>query len=163
MCPEVSAVAAPSSVVVAPDVPSVALDPSSTGGGGLASALGLGRGGGGITSGLSVAAGSAVVGAAALPAAAASSPSGRGGSSTGGASDQVRPPRFDEHVQLPLIKVAVLGAAGVGKTALVKVRQEETAARVLSLGNGPSIISWLPSSSSSSRGRGERLLRKCHA
>ena len=35
------------------------------------------------------------------------------------------PPRFDEDVQLPLIKVAVLGARGVGKTALVQVRRQE--------------------------------------
>ena len=31
------------------------------------------------------------------------------------------PPRFDEDVEMPLIKVVVLGASGVGKTALVKV------------------------------------------
>ena len=37
-------------------------------------------------------------------------------------SCQQNPPRFDEDVELPLIKVVVLGASGVGKTALVKVR-----------------------------------------
>ena len=36
-------------------------------------------------------------------------------------SCQQNPPRFDEDVELPLIKVVVLGASGVGKTALVKV------------------------------------------
>ena len=36
-------------------------------------------------------------------------------------SNLQNPPRFDEDVELPLIKVVVLGASGVGKTALVKV------------------------------------------
>ena len=35
------------------------------------------------------------------------------------------PPRFDEDVELPLIKVVVLGASGVGKTALVKVQTKK--------------------------------------
>ena len=34
--------------------------------------------------------------------------------------------RFDEDVNLPLIKVVVLGAPGVGKTSVVKVRQRHT-------------------------------------
>ena len=38
-------------------------------------------------------------------------------------SNLQNPPRFDEDVELPLIKVVVLGASGVGKTALVKVVQ----------------------------------------
>ena len=38
-------------------------------------------------------------------------------------SNPQNPPRFDEDVELPLIKVVVLGASGVGKTALVKVVQ----------------------------------------
>lgn len=49
--------------------------------------------------------------------------------------------RFDEDVNLPLIKVVVLGAPGVGKTSVVKVnacipnplRAEESARRVLFL------------------------------
>ncbi len=60
---------------------------------------------------LAVAAGSAVVGAATLPA--TSSPRRSRG---------CPPPRLDEAVEMPLIKVVVLGAPGVGKTALVKVR-----------------------------------------
>ena len=66
------------------------------------SALG---GSSGAGSGLALVA-SAAVGAASAPTAAA----------------QVLPPRYDEDVELPLIKVVVLGAPGVGKTALVKVR-----------------------------------------
>ena len=31
--------------------------------------------------------------------------------------------RFDEDVNLPLVKVVVLGAPGVGKTSVVKVRR----------------------------------------
>jgi hypothetical protein len=43
------------------------------------------------------------------------------------------PPRFDEDVQLPLIKVVVLGAQGVGKTALVKVRIFSVVLRICSV------------------------------
>ena len=63
---------------------------------------------GGASSGLALAASSAV-GAASAPT-----------HSTG----LQNPPRFDEDVQLPLIKVVVLGATGVGKTAVVQVRNE---------------------------------------
>ena len=66
---------------------------------------GAGPGGGS----LAAAASSAVIGA--VPA--TTTPRDRG----------LPPPRFDEDVQLPLIKVAVLGAAGVGKTSLIKVRK----------------------------------------
>lgn len=59
---------------------------------------------------LAVAAGSAVLGAATLPTTASPVQSGR------------PPKRFDEDVMLPLIKLVVLGAPGVGKTSLVKVR-----------------------------------------
>lgn len=33
------------------------------------------------------------------------------------------PPRFDEDVNISLVKVVVLGAPGVGKTSIVKVRE----------------------------------------
>jgi len=43
------------------------------------------------------------------------------GSTSGGSPAPGIRPRFDEDVQLPLIKVVVLGAPGVGKTSLVMV------------------------------------------
>ena len=53
--------------------------------------------------------------------------SGGGGSSIGG-SQQLNHghyrPRFDEDTELSLIKVVVLGARGVGKTSIVKVRSQ---------------------------------------
>ena len=49
--------------------------------------------------------------------------SGGPGSTCGGSPAGGARPRFDEDVNLPLIKVVVLGAPGVGKTSIVKVRQ----------------------------------------
>lgn len=43
------------------------------------------------------------------------------GSTCGGSPARGPRPRFDEDVELPLIKVVVLGAPGVGKTSLVMV------------------------------------------
>jgi hypothetical protein len=48
--------------------------------------------------------------------------SGGPGSASGGSPAGANRPRFDEDVNLPLIKVVVLGAPGVGKTSIVKVR-----------------------------------------
>ena len=99
--------------------PSIPSGPSGGGGGLMGGGGGGGIGGGltqaaAVTSGgsLAVAAGSALVGAATLPAATPREPG-------------FPPPRYDEDVKLPLIKVVVLGAPGVGKTALVKVRKNE--------------------------------------
>ena len=47
--------------------------------------------------------------------------SGGPGSTCGGSPAGAPRPRFDEDVNLPLIKVVVLGAPGVGKTSIVKV------------------------------------------
>ncbi len=44
------------------------------------------------------------------------------GSTCGGSPAGAPRPRFDEDVQMPLIKVVVLGAPGVGKTSLVTVK-----------------------------------------
>ena len=49
--------------------------------------------------------------------------SGGPGSTCGGSPAGAPRPRFDEDVNLPLIKVVVLGAPGVGKTSIVKVRR----------------------------------------
>ncbi len=125
MCPEVSVTVA---AAERPDPPAA----PSGGGGGLTSALGglaLGRPStssismAGVSGGsLVAAAGSAVV--SALPAAQASGAPPRHGSAAGSAAGAaICPRRPDEDVELPLIKVVVLGAAGVGKTALVKVRK----------------------------------------
>lgn len=48
------------------------------------------------------------------------------GSTCGGSPAGAPRPRFDEDVQLPLIKVVVLGAPGVGKTSLVTVKAKKT-------------------------------------
>lgn len=53
---------------------------------------------------------------AAFPSASGGSPVAGGGHSFSGGQQ-----RFDEDVNLPLIKVVVLGAPGVGKTSVVKV------------------------------------------
>lgn len=88
--------------------------PSSSSLGGLASALARPAGnpmaGGGGS--LALAANMAV-GAAAAPTNVSDKPPQQRG---------VPPPRYDEHVKFRLIKVVVLGAPGVGKTALVRVR-----------------------------------------
>ena len=83
--------------------------------------------GGGLSgiggSSLAAVAGSAAV--SAIPAAQASGARASPGGGPGGPGTGFggAPRRFDEDVELPLIKVVVLGAAGVGKTALVKVRK----------------------------------------
>lgn len=67
--------------------------------------LPVAAGGAGVCSGGLALAASSAVGAASAPTQ---------------SSGVQNPPRFDEDVEMPLIKVVVLGASGVGKTALVK-------------------------------------------